>query len=273
MNVKNDISEELRSVSELVATISRRTPYEVPEGYFLELPVRILRKISAGEQAKSLKFTVPEGYFEGFAQQVLNRIKSSSPAPAREEESEVLPAVLLQAGRRTPYQVPEGYFEGLSPILSVIKDKIPYLVPAGYFEQFPAETTARAIHPAERKGIVRRMSWFRYSAAAVVAGLVLTVGWLRWHQSGSGHGPAIADRMRQNPTEIASMSKVSDEELNSYLADQDTTLAQPIGNLGSSEAALDMSDSDVRNLLGDVPDGELRQYMEEHGEAMNIATN
>jgi hypothetical protein len=29
----------------------------------------------------------------------------------------------------------------------------------------------------------------------------------------------------------------------------------------------------LKTLLGDVPDGELKQYMEEHGGAMDIATN
>src|SRR5579872_2348298 len=135
MNVKNDISEELRSVSATVASISRQTPYEVPEGYFLELPTLVMQKVTIWEPSKSLKFTVPEGYFEGFAQQVLNRVKMESMSIP---SSETLPAVLLQAGRRTPYQAPEGYFEGLAPVLSVIKDKNPYLVPAGYFEQVPA---------------------------------------------------------------------------------------------------------------------------------------
>ena len=81
MNVRNDISEELRSLSAVVAAISRQTPYEVPEGYFLDLPARVLLKVGGQhvrgqEEYKPLTFSVPEGYFEGFAQQVLNRIKS-----------------------------------------------------------------------------------------------------------------------------------------------------------------------------------------------------
>src|ERR1700722_5956036 len=83
MNVKNDISEELRSLSALIATISRETPYQAPEGYFLSFPMVVLESVQTGlprvtgiEKANPLAFSVPEGYFEGFAQQVLNRIKT-----------------------------------------------------------------------------------------------------------------------------------------------------------------------------------------------------
>ena len=36
---------------------------------------------------------------------------------------------------------------------------------------------------------------------------------------------------------------------------------------------LGFNDVDVKTLLGDVPDGELKQYLEEHGGANDIATN
>jgi hypothetical protein len=287
MNVNNDISEELRSVSALVASISRQIPYEVPGGYFLELPVGVMRQVKSWEQAKSLKFSVPEGYFEGFAQQVLNRVRAGREgdnAGPDDQGLEILPAILLQAGRRTPYQAPEGYFEGLAPVLSVTKDKNPYLVPEGYFELVPANVVDRLAQPVvrsidvpvvEEKAKVHRVNWLRYSAAAVVAGLILTAGWLRYGPNGGhdrqGKGKATIDIAR-------TMSKVSDEELKGYLADQDTTLAQPVGNLAaglnnSAGSNMDMNDSDVKDLLGNVSDGELSQYMQEHGEAMDIATN
>ena len=85
MNVKNEISEELRSLSALVASISRQTPYEVPEGYFANFPTLTVRRINPEtpqieglESVKPLTFNVPEGYFEGFAQGVLARIKAGA---------------------------------------------------------------------------------------------------------------------------------------------------------------------------------------------------
>jgi hypothetical protein len=108
----------------------------------------------------------------------------------------------------------------------------------------------------------RKMSWWKYAAAAVVTGLILTTAWLRLHNPGT---------QSKEGTDIAgSLARISNQELQSYLADQDTTLAQPIM---SSTATLNLDDTDLKSLLGDVPDGELKQYMEEHGGANDIPTN
>jgi hypothetical protein len=66
------------------------------------------------------------------------------------------------------------------------------------------------------------------------------------------------------------LAKVSDQEMQAYLDDQNSILAEPVTN---TTATLDMNEGDVKSLLGDVPDGELQQYMEEHGRATDIATN
>lgn len=302
MNVKNDISEELRSLSALVATISRETPYRAPEGYFLSFPEAVLASVREVPQVaglgedKPLTFSVPQGYFEGFAQQMLNRIKAGAGKPGSSTgddamtnlgtitgtgtEEDVLPAILLQAGRRTPYSVPEGYFEGLSPIMAVLKDKNPYLVPEGYFgtlaDEVISKTAERSRSKAKVVGFGRRMSWMKYAAAAVVAGLIVTVGWLRWHPNTSStqNLAATGSGAKQvTPVEIANnLTKVSDEELQNYLVDQDTTLAQPVGNIGLM-ATVNMDDNNLKSLLGGVPEGELKQYVDEHGGTSDIATN
>lgn len=284
MNVKNDISEELRSLSEFVATISRETPYRVSADYFADFSARVLLRIKT--QHKPLTFNVPDGYFEGFAQGVLARIKAGAgkqsgsagqEAPAApegvEQELAALCPLLAQVRQIMPYQAPDGYFEELSPVLIVARGKNPYTVPEEYFRHLPAEIEAKLaayISKEKEKKLAkiiafggRRTNWWKYSAAAVVAGLILTIGWLRLHVSGgTGQGTSV-DITRNLP-------KVSDQELQSFLADQDTTLAQPAINI----ATLDFNDGDLlKSLLGDVPDGELKQYMEEHGGSNDIATN
>jgi hypothetical protein len=308
MDVKNEISEELGSLSALVATISRENPYRVPDGYFSDLPVMILGRIVTpgpspepelpqlsriGEldASKSLTFSVPDGYFDGLAQQVLSRIKAGAATDNAFDkaaaEPDELPVMLAQAVRITPYQVPEGYFEELSPVLAVLREKNPYTVPAGYFEHLaieigakttaetPAHTMTAAGSPvrsaAKVIGLGQRRTWWKYPAAAVVAGLILTVGWLRMQTSRSGRHDSRPGVVQPVPDIAQNLSKVSDQDLQNFLADQDTTLAQPIQN--NATATLDMNDSDLKTLLGDVPDGELKQYMEEHGGAMDIATN
>src|ERR1700753_973321 len=101
MQVKNDILEELQALSALVASISRETPYRVPEHYFSALSTLVLQRV-----IRPRTFSVPDGYFEGFAAQVLGRIKAGS-GPVKDtdkEEAEKLPAILAQAQRITPYR-------------------------------------------------------------------------------------------------------------------------------------------------------------------------
>ena len=283
MNPKNDISEELRSLSELVATVSRQTPYRVADDYFSDFPARVLLRVKT--QHKPLTFSVPEGYFEGFAQGLMARIKAgagrdagiardataASPLLPEDVDTELtaLSPLLAQLRHLGTFQAPEGYFEEISPILALTRGKNPYSVPEEYFHGLPAEIEARVGEPSEQQqqGKVitlggRRTNWWKYSAAAVVAGLIVTIGWLRLHVSGGDHHPASVDI-------AATLPKVSDQELQSFLADQDTTLAQPTNNT----ATLDFNDGNLKSLLGDVPDGELKQYMEEHGGSNDIATN
>jgi hypothetical protein len=320
MDVKNDISEELRLLSAVVAAISRQTPYEVPEGYFLDLSARVLQQVSGqyvggqhvrGQaESKPLTFSVPEGYFEGLAQQVLNRIRSGATMGIAADAGATLnvaadaggqgdgdpySSILTEAGRRTPYSVPNGYFEANVPLLAVARAINPYTVPADYFErQAPLLAVARSGNPytvpagyfdeqatADRVAAamnatvhastggsgakeivlgVRRMSWMKYAAAAVVAGFIVTVGLLRIH---------TARDKQVVPIDIAkTMSTVSDQELQNFLTVQGASFEQPTGTASASS-----NDGDLKSLLGNVPDGELKQYMEEHGGANDIATN
>jgi hypothetical protein len=224
-------------------------------------------------------------------------------------------SILAEIGRRTPYSVPEGYFEAQAPLLTVARGKNPYTVAADYFEgqapllavarnnpytvpagYFDEQATASRIAAAVQEEVVvagsakviefggrrvgRKMGWLRYSAAAVVAGLILTVGFLRIHSKGH-HGP----NNQSAPIDIAkTMSTVSDQELQNFLTVQGATFEQPTNSastlgastLGASTlgaATLDVNDNDLKTLLGNVPDGELKQYMEDHGGTNDIATN
>src|SRR5579871_4731608 len=117
MSVQNDILQELRSLSELVATISRETPYRVADDYFTDFSNRVLIRLKT--QHKPLAFNVPDGYFDQFAQGVLAKIKAgagkgvdSAPVSALPEsvEAEITALSPLLAGIRQsrPYSLPEG---------------------------------------------------------------------------------------------------------------------------------------------------------------------
>ena len=162
----------------------------------------------------------------------------------------------------------------MAPLASV-RDKPLYTVPETYFDGLAGEVIAR-VSAAEKKEPARvisldrsvnpkrrsiQPSWLKYSVAAAVAGLIITFGWLRLHNPSGG---------RTQTTEVANLSKVSEQDLQTYAennSDQATTESM------NSTATLDINDSDVKSLLGDVPDDVLKQYMEEHGGAVDIATN
>ena len=299
MNVKNDILEELRSVSEFVATISRETPYRVADDYFADLCERVLIRVKTNH--KPLAFNVPDGFFEGFAAGVLAKIKAGAEARpdfeagaplgeragARpgfelpetvEQELSGLSPLLAQLRSKETYRMPEGYLEEVSPILAVAKEFNPYTVPEEYFHQLPTGIEEKVAESREEKaGLVkkpakvvafggRRTRLWQYSAAAVVAGLILTIGWLRLHVP--GRSP-----MRPADNITAVLPKVSDQDLQSFLADTHEDDDTPVDQSAANVAALDFNDGEVNSLLADIPDGDLKQYMDEHGGAVDIATN
>jgi len=284
MYARNEISEELKLLSTIVSGISRETPYQAPADYFIAFPARTLNRLGltgevpsfANSIDKPLTFSVPEGYFDGFAENLLNRIKDITPTGELARLSPLLNGI----SRNLPYLVPANYFEQLSPImapLASLRDKPLYAVPETYFDGLAGEIIAK-LNLAEKKEPARvisldrsvnpkkrslQPSWLKYSVAAAIAGLIITFGWLRLHNPSGGH--------QTQPTELANnLGTVSDQDLQTYAennSDQATTESM------NSTATLDINDSDVKSLLGDVPDDVLKQYMEEHGGAVDIATN
>jgi len=318
MQAKNDISDELRSLSALVEGIGRQIPYELPEGYFEGLPLLILGKVldriaktaihdePVVGVSKSLTFSVPEGYFDNLASQVLGRIKAGSTqkdflgkdflgndlsGEGVQEELARISSIVSRITRETPYRLPEGYFAEVSPILSVLKDKTTYVVPEGYFDYLPAAATATVIAAASdegrakggakviaigSRGKVVKGHWWKYAGAAAAACLILVFSWPQLHTRFSNISGGKSDEGQHMGTvDLASsmsqsLHKVSDQEILNYLGDQNSILAGPAPN---KTATVDMNDSDIKTLLGKVPDGELQQYMEEQGRADDIATN
>jgi hypothetical protein len=250
-------------------------------------------------------YTVPEGYFEGFAAGVLALINVRHAAePSAGEELSALSPLLSGIGKKTPFQAPEGYFkellpdmgallafnpgnaepagleldmEPLSPLLASLRDKAVYEAPEGYFsgladiisdrisneQRMPVPgRVAPVIAPALVISMGRGRNWLRYATAAIVAGLIVTAGWLGYNRTSSQPVLALTD---------VTWTKVSDQEIQNYLEDQDDHSLTDAGT--NSTATLDINDSDVKDLLGDVPDNELKMYLEEHSPSKDVVTN
>ena len=279
MRSNKEISEELRDLSSVVAGISQAMPYEVPPGYFEDLPERV----SARVLPRSTPFSVPTGYFEGFSSRLMERIKQEQGVGAAEVSSSLLDSI----GKKMPFQVPEGYFshlsekilsglpalaieeeEALSPLMSGLRGEQIYTVPEGYFETFPANVLSVVAAPAPAKVVSfsKRRSWLRYAVAAVATGLIITGGWLRLH------GP-VKKTVNGGTDIVQGLTGVSDQEIESYVDNHSSQIQEQAEDLTNSTASLDITDNDVKSFLGDVSDNELNAYLEEQGGPKDFPTN
>jgi hypothetical protein len=268
---------------------ANNNPYQVPQGYFEGLANTILQRVQADDntslspalqQAKKNPYEVPQGYFESLPAAILNRVKATAADDAT-DELEILSPVLSQLSKKMPFSTPAGYFEELgenavagaqaidfvngalengSPLLNSLKTVQVYEVPAGYFEQLPGQVlhALKAQQPAKVVSTNFRQRVIRYAAAAVVAGLIITAGWFFLPHKGEVLPPA----------EVAS---ISDEMLEKYLENQAPTPAETA--LAATTAVEEIDASDMKDMLADVTDEDLQQYLEKYSTVKNTQTN
>jgi hypothetical protein len=331
MQERDEILDELRSLSRIFDTMSRESLYEAPDRYFIDLPARILDRVrsaaataattAAGEEfagpavgsegrqdgspvlpgggQSHPAFTLPEGYFDGLAARILDKIRAGSDNPAAgnsplsldspldaRAELAFLSPLLNRLERKAPYQVPDGYFvdlssfteavpamaeETLTPVMAGLRNEQTFQVPEAYFESLPLVILSRVASPARSSKTspakvisfrFRKNGW-KYAAAAVLTGFAFMLGWLRLHNSSHPGTPDIAQ----------TLYKVSDQEIQNYLDNHSVQIAE-VDMSTNNNNSLDISDNDVKLLLGDIPDGDLKQYIDEHGGGTkDLATN
>lgn len=234
----------------------------------IESELMELAPVLAGQQ-QTVPYQVPVGYFETFPERMLGLVKSV-------EEITTLSPLLAGLSKKMPFSVPSGYFDQIAPaivkseqvatgdseietgsILQTASRKVPYQVPIGYFEQFP-ENMAHKVSLQDTgtgaKVISIGRSWFRYAAAAVVAGVLVLAGWFYFQPASENPGitPAFA---KQLETE---MQQISDDAILEY-----TNPTSSIYYGTAANQADELSDSDVHDLLGDVSDEALQNYLQE----------
>lgn len=221
-------------------------------------------------------YTVPGGYFDGLAAQVLNRIKALEADNAAEELNYLSP-LLKSIFKKTPYSVPAGYFdslaetmllsvqntggfqtpaeelEAISPLLGGLKKEMPYSVPQGYFEGLNKTIPVETIKPAAKVVSIAKQKWFRYAAAAVVTGVIVTAGFL-----------FINNNERIDPSEKSyawvkkNLKKVSTDDIDEFvqLADE----AAPV--IVSVDVTPDTK-NEIKELIKDISDTEIQDFLEE----------
>jgi hypothetical protein len=226
-------------------------------------------------------YTVPVGYFEGFASQVFARIKALEATEAKDELN-ILSPYLNNLSKEIPFKTPAGYFdaldermmnlvrssadylhkesfgqttdeelESLSPLLQSLKKENPYTIPQGYFENLsvPVVEKTKVVSMVNRK-------WLRYAVAAMMIGLISMVG---ISIIKNNTGDPIAKIEKKATKEI---NKSSNEELNDFIQNTSTDVA----------AIEKKSDVELNDLLKDIPDEELNQFVEEIAEPQAEST-
>lgn len=139
MHSNNIIQEELKELNSMLAGISNRNVYTVPNGYFDVLSHDILLAVQQKNTISSDNSSVPAGYFEGLADAIMGKIKAS---------------------------------DDESALLTGIKNINVYRVPLGYFEGLEADILTKLPQPAKVFVMKKRSSFFNYAAAAVITGII-----------------------------------------------------------------------------------------------------
>jgi len=276
-----------------------RNPYNVPDDYFKNLPEQILSLVRNDEASSVLPgisnnpYEVPQGYFEELAAKILKRVKAEGSLSAK-EELESLSPLLSKLDRKAPFSTPEGYFEGLtgnvlggmkpidfvnkelenlSPLMDSLKTENVYTVPTGYFEELPVLILdkVKQHQPAKVVSMTFRKKVMRYAAAAVVVGMIITAGVLFINRQSSTITPGTivqAEEKIQQETQ-SKVEGLSDDELINFLENQ----TAPLPDILSAASIAELDSEDVKMMLADVPDAELKKYLVEYSDDKEVLTN
>jgi len=294
MKQSPEIWNELLEISPLVAGILPSDDlYRLPEGYFDSLADNLLIRVQTGQEGnlpsfldqhdKIPHFPIPGNYFESFPEKLMSLIKMKQAVSSGEELAGLSP-LLSQIGKKTPFKVPDGYFNWLSDQLTARVNAISHLeeeaeiesllinsldkgnlytTPSGYFDELPQSILNKVMEkprPAKILTLGRSRTFFKYAAAAIIAGGLLIGGVLLFERPVVK--PVVADAA--NP----GLGTVSNQEILTYLEAQNVPL-----NDMNSLAAVEVTDNDGKDLLGDVSDAELQQYLNEHVSPKDLKDN
>lgn len=225
-------------------------------------------KSSLGATMGQNPYQVPAGYFDNLAENVLVKIKALEATTAREELMHLSP-LLAGLSKEMPYSIPQGYFEQLtvpvnsqtaaeelatiSPLLSGLKKENLYSVPEGYFESLSSAPYSAAIKPQAKVVSITSRRWFRIAAAAVVAGVIVTAGFVLINSNTNKTEKALAKFEKKLQKDL---EKTSNQELNEFLELTDASLE-------SNETAVTSTDKDIKEFLKNIPESELKEFLEE----------
>ena len=294
MQKSNTIINELKEISEVVADLAGDQPFTIPEGYFEQLPEKIVALVKAqpAEETNFLNkggkvsapFSPPAGYFDQLASNIINKVIADV-VPGSGEPDIVSP-VISKVNKQLPFTVPQGYFEELasnamagikaidfveseleivSPELNGLKRRPVFSVPDGYFEQFPKELLRKIKSRGRMLSGNFSSQVFRFAAAALVTGIIAT-GILLFNQEKE---TVVANAAASTNASLdSSINHISDAEISDYVQNNEITLAEP-----SNAIATDLQQEDMKDMLAEVSDKDIESYLTQYGILNERVTN
>lgn len=261
METKNDLLNELESLSPLIAAMDKVNVFTVPPGYFDSLSYTVLACVNeeqdpTANHSATINSTIPEGYFDQLATSILDKIKNEKTA---KEEIETLSPTLSGLQYKKVFEVPTGYFDQLtidiknsiqdnsstdeltelSPELQKLQRVNVFEVPTGYFENLSNSILKKAkARTAKIINFQARNSFLKYAAAAIIIG-VIAMGALRYLQ----------------PSQSAN------------------TITTPLAMLDESiEKGKMMNDQQFEESLQKLSSVDIAKYLENNGDITDVAT-
>jgi hypothetical protein len=213
MEKSTEILNELRSISPALAEMEKVNVFTVPEGYFINLDEKIATTVFLQIDKKESFQKVPEGYFDSLSNKILSRIK--------EEEENV-----------------DNEIKWLSPALHYLKQEEVFTVPVGYFDGL-SDRVLNKIKGQNAKVVSFNSvkKWWKYAAAAVVAGIITITSLQLFKTENANNGTNIAASSANLPAyvQLAShyktpkqldqgIASLTDDEIAKYLEKSTTIL-------------------------------------------------
>jgi hypothetical protein len=234
--------------------------------------LRELSPLLSNKERFDVPYRVPVDYFEGLAGIVLQRLDYEND---RSRELRQIDSFLAETSTVNPYTTPTGYFEGLAhtiqegasaldianqalqndpPGLFGLRETSTYQIPPGYFENNP-ERILQAIRKEASAKIIPMASgakWFRVAVAAALTGIILTLAW-NW-KSNQAAIPETA-----NVSSPSLPTSITETEMEIFL---DMASLSENGQIASSNQSIDWNSDDMREMLADISEDELMQYLD-----------
>ena len=249
MKRSEEILNELKDLTPSLAVMEKVNVFRVPDGYFDDLGEKISTTVFLHQDEKKDFQKIPEGYFDSLSSKIISRIK--------------------QEDKRADNEI-----KSISPALHYLKEEEVFSVPEGYFDNL-SDKILNKINRQNAKvvsfGSVKK--WWKYAAAAVVAGIITITSIQVFNKPGiatSANMPGYVQLATQYKTTKqldAGIASLSDDEIANYLEKNTTIL--------DDEALISNTDTTGLPTLDDylIDDNALNNYLQKiNAQGTNINT-